>query len=44
MITINGKEFKATVPKLQLSILCESIMEFGDPEFAYSYHVDVTVP
>ncbi len=43
-ITINGKQVSAIVPKPQLSILCESIMAFGDPEFAYPCHVDVVVP
>ncbi|QTN32772.1 hypothetical protein HZ994_10655 [Akkermansiaceae bacterium] len=43
-ITVNGKEVSSVVPNPQLSILCESIMQFGDPEFAYPCHVDVTVP
>lgn len=43
-ITINGTEVSKAIATPQLSALCESIMEFGDPEFAYPCFVDVTVP
>ncbi len=43
-ISINGKEASNAIVKPQLSALCESIMAFGDPEFAYPCYVDVTVP
>jgi predicted esterase len=43
-ININGKEAGNATPKPQLSTLCESLMEFGDPEFSYPASVDVVVP
>jgi predicted esterase len=43
-ISINGKEVSSAVPKPQLSSLCESLMQFGDPELSYPCYVDVTVP
>ena len=43
-IIINGKEASNATPKPQLSTLCESLMEFGDPEFCYPASVDVVVP
>jgi predicted esterase len=43
-IIINGKQASAALPKPALSTLCESILLFGDPEFAYPSYVDVTVP
>jgi predicted esterase len=43
-ITINGKEVSSAVPKPKISTLCESLMQFGDPEFTYPCYVDVEVP
>ena len=43
-IAINGKEVSSAIHKPQLSTLCESLMEFGDPEFSYPASVDVVVP
>lgn len=43
-ISINGKVVETITPKPEVGVLCESLMLFGDPEYAYPGKVDVVVP
>ena len=43
-IRINGKLVETLTPEPSINTLCESLLQFGDPETTYPCKADVTVP